>query len=117
MKERGISHAIETIMSHAPKGTKVVVISDLCGILNADLLSKVLRQAAANKFDIEFEVLFTPDFYQDSEMTQSYQVVRGLFTSAEAEERSKIVKKLRAMGVKVRVKGPPKGLALEDRSV
>jgi hypothetical protein len=50
-------------------------------------------------------------------MTQSYQVVRGLFTSAEAEERSKIVKKLRAMGVKVRVKGPSKGLALENRSV
>jgi len=117
MKERGIAHAIETIMSHAPKGTKVVVISDLCGILNPDMLSKVLRQAAANRFDIEFEVLFTPDFYQDSEMTQSYQVVRGLFTSAEAEERSKIVKKLRAMGVKVRVKGPSKGLALENRSV
>lgn len=106
MKERGLVQALETVTKQVGSPTRIVVVTDLCGVLNPEVMMRTLRQMIARKHVVEFQVLFTPSFYRDSDESKTYQVVRDLFTSAESDERSRVVSRLRQAGVLVRVVRP-----------
>ena len=102
MKERGLVDALERMLSSTRGKHQVIVVSDLCGIMNLDLLSRGIKLALIKGHRIKFLVPFTPAFYAASEViSPKFDVLKELFTSAEREERLRIVTKLRALGVQV----------------
>lgn len=108
MKERGLVDALERIVSSTRGRHLIVVVSDLCSIMNIDLLLRGLKLVLIKGHKVKFVVPFTPAFYQEPELelTQKYNVLKDLFTSAEREERMKIVERLRALGISVEFSAP-----------
>lgn len=105
MKERGLVHALEHIVATTTERQKIIVVSDLCAIMNPEALVRGVNLARANRHAIEFVVPFTPWFYDASPDQPTREIVRELFTSAEAEERSRVIRRLRALGAHVTVAG------------
>ena len=103
MKERGLVQTLEQVVRTAREPHWIVVISDLCGIMNIESLVRGVNLVRADGHQIEFVVPFTPWFYKSTPDDPKYEIVRELFTSAEAEERSRIVTRLRSLGVNVQV--------------
>lgn len=103
MKERGLVDALEKIVATSKGRHQIVVISDLCGIMNLDLLSRGVKLSAIKGNRLKFLVPFTPSFYEDydEQMTDRYRVIKELFTSAERDERMLAVDRLRSLGVEV----------------
>lgn len=103
MKERGLVESIEQIVGAGQGKHTIVVVTDLCGVMNLDLLTKGIRLATIKGHKLKFLILFTPEFYDPTlyENTQKYNVLRDLFTSAEREERDRIVQRLRSLKVEV----------------
>jgi uncharacterized protein (DUF58 family) len=107
MKERGLVQAIEEITKSRPMVQSVTFITDLCGVMNIDPVIRALRTLRHKKVRLSFLVPFGPAFYDDSGVQdERYDVARGLFTSAEADERSKALNKLRGHGIEVTVIRP-----------
>ena len=107
MKERGLIEAIERLIASSGGKHLIVVISDLCGIMNLDLLTRGVRLALIRGNRIKFIVPFTPSFYQRGQgLSQKYDVLKELFTSAERDERRRIISKLRSLGVEVEMTRP-----------
>lgn len=101
MKERGLVQTLEHIVSHVRDRHHIIVVSDLCAIMNAESLVRGVNLVRAERHDIQFVVPFTPWFYEPAPDRPRYEIIRELFTSAEAEERSRIVRRLRSLGVHV----------------
>lgn len=103
MKERGLVESIEQIVRSNRGKHMIVVITDLCGIMNLDLLTRGVRLATLKGHRLKFMVPFTPSFYDPLEHASAskYQVLRDLFTSAEREERERIIQRLRSLNVEV----------------
>ena len=80
----------------------VVVISDLCGIMNLDILSRGIELAMLRGHRFKFIVPFTPAYEgaQDHSSTK-HRVLGELFTSSEREERDHVIKRLRSLNVEV----------------
>ena len=107
MKERGLVDALERMVSSSKGKHYVVIVSDLCGIMNLDLLTRGIRLALLKGNKLKFIVPFTPAFYQsEGTVSRKYNVLKDLFTSAERDERMKIVDRLRSLGVEVEFTTP-----------
>ena len=106
MKERGLVQTLEQIARTASRRHRVVVISDLCAIMNAESIARGVNLLRAEGHQVEFVVPFTPWFYEPTPDHPRYEIVRELFTSAEAEERSRVVRRIRALDVPVTIAGP-----------
>lgn len=110
MKERGLVEALEHLMAHTKGRHAVVVISDLCGIMNLELLTRGVRLVQTRGSTLRFVVPFTPAFYDEALLSsgydKKYKVLKELFSSAERQERMRIVDTLRALGVQVEFTGP-----------
>jgi uncharacterized protein (DUF58 family) len=118
MKERGLVQAIEEITKTRPMVQSVTIISDLCGVMNIDPVIRAMRTLRHKKAHLSFIVPFGPSFYDESEdMDERYDVARGLFTSAEADERAKAVNKLRGHGVEVSVIRPSSRMLAQPAGV
>ncbi|MEZ4462295.1 MAG: DUF58 domain-containing protein [bacterium] len=118
MKERGLGQAIEQMAVVRPKVQHVTIITDLCGIMNVEPILRALRALQRQKVRVEFVVLFGPAFYEvNQHADERYDAVRGLFTSAEAEERSRLVQKLRAAGIDVKIVRPSAPLLAKQAAV
>lgn len=103
MKERGLVETLEHITEHVADRHRIVVVSDLCAIMNVESLVRGVNLVRADGHDIQFVVPFTPWFYDRVPDRPKYEIIRELFTSAEAEERTRVVGRLRALGVHVTV--------------
>ncbi len=107
MKERGLVESLEHIVRTDRDRHLIVVVSDLCGIMNPDLALRGIRLARAEGHEVLFFVPFTPDFYETKRTNEPrWTVVRELFTAAELEERRRIADRLREAGVEIRFVGP-----------
>lgn len=102
MKERGLHAAIDEMMTRTRGRHTVLIISDLCGIMNLDALTRSLKLAKMKGHAVKVIVPFTPSFYADDALTdQRARVLREVFSSAEREERMAAIGHLRAAGVEV----------------
>lgn len=116
MKERGLLDAIEHLVKTTRQKHQIVVVSDLCAVMNMELLSRGIRLAQAQGHRLAFAVPFTPRYGESSEdFSPRYKVMRELFTVAEREERERIVARVRAMGVGVELIGPRDKLLFANR--
>lgn len=108
MKERGLVESIERLVSTSKGRHIIVVISDLCGIMNLDLLARGIKLAMIKGHRFKFIVPFTPAYSDADPLTtgDTYEVLRQLFTSAERDERLSVVKKLQSLGVEVEWTSP-----------
>lgn len=106
MKERGLADAIGHVVASSRFPHRIVVISDLCGVMKVESIVRAVNLARADGHEIEFAVPFTPWFYEPEPDRPKFELVRELFTSAEAEERARIVTRLRSIGVHVQPMSP-----------
>lgn len=106
MKERGLVQALEHVVQDANEPHWIFIVTDLCAIMNAETIVRGVNLARADGHHVEFVVPFTPGFYAAEPGNAKYEVVRELFTQAEAEERARIVGRLRGIGVHVDVVRP-----------
>ena len=107
MKERGLVEALEALARLRGGRRIVVIISDLCGIMNMELLSRGVRLAQIKGHQLKVLMPFTPAFYdRGEELGPKYAILKELFTSAEREERARVVQQLRALGVEVELMAP-----------
>ncbi len=112
MKERGLVATLEHVVRQTKARHRVIVVTDLCAVMNTEALVRGVNLVRAGGHSIEFVVPFTPWFYDTAALGAKYEIVRELFTSAEAEERGRIVHRLRAVGATVRMaRGVSTGLA------
>ncbi|MGM0555020.1 MAG: DUF58 domain-containing protein [Myxococcota bacterium] len=111
MKERGLREALESMIQSARDSQRVVIISDLCSIMNPELLAESLQLAQIQGHQLEFLVPFTPAYYDaGSDDSERYTVVRELFSAAEREERLEIASHIRSLGIPVRFMKPGQGV-------
>lgn len=108
MKERGLVDALEKIVATAKGRHQIIIVTDLCGIMNLDLLSRGVKLSMLKGNRLKFLVPFTPAFYQPSELDRSrrYTVIKELFTSAERDERMVTIERLRSLGVEIEMLKP-----------
>jgi uncharacterized protein (DUF58 family) len=106
MKERGLVQTLEHVVRTSRDPMWIFVISDLCAIMNPETLVRGVNLARADGHHVEFVVPFTPAFYEPEPDDPKYEVVRELFTQAEADERARIVDRLRHAGVRVDIARP-----------
>ncbi len=107
MKERGLVDALERVIATSKGRHEILVVTDLCGVMNLDLLSRGVRLAKLKGNTLRFLVPFTPAFYEPRlDSTRRYRVLKELFTSAERDERALIVDELRKLGVRVEMTHP-----------
>ncbi len=107
MKERGLVDALERVVATSKGRHEILVVTDLCGVMNVDLLTRGIRLAMLKGNTLRFLVPFTPAFYEPRmDSTKHYRVLKELFTSAERDERSLIVGELRKLGVRVEMTRP-----------
>ena len=114
MKERGLVESIEVIARAARGPHQLIIFTDLCGVMNMELLARGLKLAALKGHQVRFIVPFTPSFYDplDQPASPKYAVLRDLFTSAERDERARVVERLRSLGAQVQWALPgPQGSA------
>lgn len=102
LKERGLNEAIEQIITSSRESQWIVVITDLCGVMNTEVLTRAIRLAQIKGHTLRFLVPFTPAYYDDDpDGAERYRISRELFATREREERLKIASHLRTLGVPV----------------
>ena len=101
-KGRGMADAFERLVHDAPERQFVLVISDLCGVSNFDVLDRGLALARHDGHRIRFLVPFTPSYYRGSpEESEKHEILMELFTASEKEERLRGVRFLQTKGIDV----------------
>lgn len=100
MKERGLKQMFDHVLLETKKPMWILIVSDLCGVLNPEPLLRQIRMVMSKGHKVMFVVPFTPAFYSldDDEEKQRAKIVHELFTAAESEERDGMVKAIRATG-------------------
>lgn len=107
MKERGLVQGLEQIGQIRPRVQHITVVSDLAGVMNAEPILRAIRALPARSPRVSFLVPFGPAFYGPAPQgDERLEIVRGLFTSAEADERRRVMEKLRSGGVEVTILRP-----------
>lgn len=102
LKERGLNQSIEHIVMTAKESQWIVVITDLCGVINTEVVTRSIRLAQIKGHALRFLVPFTPAYYEDNhDGSERYSITRELFSTREREERLKIASHLRSLGVQV----------------
>ena len=87
------------VLLETKKPMWILIVSDLCGVLNPEPLLRQIRMVMSKGHKVMFVVPFTPAFYSIDEEEQGREkIVHELFTVAESEERDAMVKAIRATG-------------------
>lgn len=101
-KGRGMAQALERIVRDAPSRQLIVVISDLCGVSNFDVLDRGLALARHEGHSIRFLVPFTPAYYETHpDQPEKREILMELFTASEREERMRGAQFLQSKGIEV----------------
>ncbi len=99
MKERGLQQMFDHVLMETQKPLWILIVTDLCGVLNPEPLLKQIRMVMSKGHKIMFVVPFTPAFYDmDGDENRREKIVHELFTVAESEERDAMVKAIRTTG-------------------
>jgi uncharacterized protein (DUF58 family) len=102
LKERGLNESIEHIVATARESQWIVIISDLCGVMNTEVVTRAIRLAQIKGHSLRFLVPFTPAYYEhDQDGSERYRISKELFSTREREERLKIARHLRSLGAPV----------------
>ena len=107
-KERGLVQCLEEILAHTRNSHFILIVTDLCGIMNTELIVRGLRLAQARRHKVAFLSPFTPDYVhlKPTRGQERTETLHELFTLAENEERRSIVKAIRGLGIPVVRIGP-----------
>jgi uncharacterized protein (DUF58 family) len=106
-KERGVLEAVERLVRAGGPRHHIIVLSDLYGVTNLDVLSRAIRLARARGHTMAFVVPTGPVRAEDEvSSSKRYQIMRELFSMAEAAERRRVVSRIRALGVSVEFVDP-----------
>ncbi|MCA9564982.1 MAG: hypothetical protein KC561_15905, partial [Myxococcales bacterium] len=115
-KELGLVDAIERFLKGTRESHLLLLVSDLCGIVNTREVLSALKLALSRKHKIIVLLPYTPDYAAPIESTQGgghsflgYNRSRAtteVFRMAERRERERIIKAVRALGVQVIPVGP-----------
>ncbi len=109
-KERGLVQCFEEIMAHTRESHLILVITDLCGIMNTELIVRGLRLAQSRRHSVAFIAPFTPDYVplqgDQHDPTSRQRIIHELFSVAEGEERQQISKAIEGLGIPVIQIGP-----------
>lgn len=101
-KGRGLAAAFDRIVHDGPQRQFVVVITDLCGVSNFEVLDRGLAMARHDGHHIRFVVPFTPSYYLErGESSEKADILLELFTASERDERMRGVEFLQEKGVDV----------------
>jgi uncharacterized protein (DUF58 family) len=107
LKERGLQQAIEHIAATAAESQWIVVISDLCGVMNTEVITRAIRLAQLQGHSLSVLAPFTPAYYDsEDDGSERYRISRELFSTREREERLRIASHLRSLGVDVEFMKP-----------
>ncbi len=111
-KERGIVQGLESVLAHTRDSHLIVLVTDLCGVMNPDLLARGVRLALSRKHQVIVVVPFTPDYVSDGPQNAGhFDTIKAIFTEAEDTERRHIARSLQKLGVPVVRMGPQDTLA------
>ncbi len=107
-KERGLVQCLEEILSQTRESHTILILSDLCGIMNTELIVRALRLVQARRHKIAFIAPFTPDYVAltPTRSAQRSETLHALFTLAEQDERRAIVRTIEGLGIPVLQIGP-----------
>lgn len=101
-KGRGMAQAFERLVHEVQRRQHIVVISDLCGVNNLEVLERGLALARHHGHAVRFLVPFTPSYHQGREgESEKRQILMELFTASEREQRLESVNFLRQRGFPV----------------
>ncbi|MFW5966656.1 MAG: DUF58 domain-containing protein, partial [Persicimonas sp.] len=102
LKERGLGQALDTIVETTRETQWIVVISDLCGIVNDEIVTRWVRLAQHQGHSLCVLAPFTPAYYDDPAAdSERVRVVREVFGAREREQRLEVASHLRSLGVPV----------------
>lgn len=106
-KGRGMAEALERTVHEASGRQEIIVVSDLCGISNFDVLDRGLALANKEGHQVRFVVPFTPSYYtaEQSGQSEKRDILMELFTASEREERMRGVEFLERRGIRVEFVG------------
>jgi hypothetical protein len=105
-KERGLVQCLEEILASSRTPNTVLIVSDLCGIMNTELIVRGLRLAQARRHRVAFVAPYTPDYVQPRRDTGREAVLHELFSLAEADDRSHVISAIESLGIPVISVGP-----------
>ncbi len=101
-KGRGMAEALERSVHEASSRQSIVVVSDLCGVSNFEVLEQGLALAHKEGHQIRFLVPFTPSYFaEESEQSDKREILMELFTASERQERMRGVQFLERKGIRV----------------
>jgi uncharacterized protein (DUF58 family) len=102
-KGRGLAQALERIVAETTDPHEIVVVTDLCGLTNLDVLEQSLGLIRQYEHRARFVVPFTPSYYDASRAhdEERHDILLELFTAAEREERLEGVEFLQRKGIPV----------------
>lgn len=102
LKERSISEAIELLSkSTRQQRQQIIVITDLLGIVNLDLLTRTIKLARAKGHNLQFLIPSTAQSQPQQHPSASvrYKIIHELFTATESQDRQKILQHLQALSI------------------
>jgi uncharacterized protein (DUF58 family) len=97
VKERGLLHVLLELQNCYSPLPRLIVVTDLCGILHVKGFLKALQRAKELGVEIRFVVPFTPWLYKGVEKSAAGR----LFAADEWAEREAIAERIRAFGFRV----------------
>ena len=112
-KERGLVMCLEEILAQSREPTMILIISDLCGIMNTELIVRGLRLVLSRRHKVAFAAPFTPDYVHHNQCPAPGRVavLHELFTLAETDDRQTITRAIESLGIPVLPIGPEDTLA------
>jgi uncharacterized protein (DUF58 family) len=110
-KERGLVQCLEEILTQSRDPTLVLVVSDLCGIMNTELIVRALRLVKAKRHKVAFVSPFTPDYVDKPVGPGRAAVLHELFALAETDDRHHVIRAVESLGVPVLTIGPEESMA------
>lgn len=105
-KERGMVQGFETILTNARDGHFIVVVTDLCGIMNPEPIARALRLLLARHHKVIFVTPFTPDYVEPGPAHSRAAVLHDIFARSERRERKHIARAIEKLGIPVIQVGP-----------
>lgn len=110
-KERGLVQCLEEILTQSRDPTLVLVISDLCGIMNTELIVRALRLVKSRRHKVAFISPFTPDYVVKPAENERSAVLHELFALAETDDRHHVIRAIESLGIPVLTIGPEESMA------
>jgi uncharacterized protein (DUF58 family) len=113
-KERGLVQALERFLEDKRESHLLVLVSDLCGLVNMTAIVGALRVVLGRRHRVVVLMPYTPEYVSldsddddgDSESYTRSAVLNEVFRLAERRERSRVARSISALGIPVRTMTP-----------